>query len=177
MSSTSPTGIFVYGTLRSDIEQHLVSDYNKIFNKNCVSKHATLYNASMYFDGYYPFVVIDDAAKTIYGLFVIPNESIDDKIKEADKIEGNLYERCIINITISETNEIVNAYIYIKSKIHISDVIKLSSGNWLDYDKNTLVLEYLSTKYPEKDKSFLQKIIERSSGDIRLANSLIKWNC
>ena len=57
-SEAMPVGIFVYGTLRND--SGCTSRYSAAFNEGCVSVPATLPAAALFFDAYYPYVMLDE---------------------------------------------------------------------------------------------------------------------
>jgi gamma-glutamylcyclotransferase (GGCT)/AIG2-like uncharacterized protein YtfP len=60
-ASPAPVGIFVYGTLRHD--STAPTTYTKSFNEGCVSVPATLRDARLLFDGYYPYVVLEEVRR------------------------------------------------------------------------------------------------------------------
>jgi gamma-glutamylcyclotransferase (GGCT)/AIG2-like uncharacterized protein YtfP len=176
-----PTGIFVYGTLRSDCLE--LTEYNKKFNNGCITIPAMIHGAQLYYDGYYPYMIItNNKDNIVYGKFVIPIiTTIENKIKECDIIEneGTMYSRIIVDI-LTESSHIDNifnkeqAFTYIRTYINKFD-IKIEGGDWLYVNKKELLLQYLHNKYSNIEKHILIEIIDRSNSDCRLIDSLIKW--
>ena len=166
-----PNCIFVYGTLRKEFEKTI--PYSKYFNKNTTSKPAKLLNAKLYYDSIYPYVIIDNEITESYvdGLLVFP-EYMDDKLKEADKIEGNLYKRTISNILCD--NIIVNAFVYIRHNISAGDII-VSLTDWTTVNIKDLNIEYLIKNY-NLEYDIANNILEKTNNDMVLVKSLIKWN-
>lgn len=60
-------------------------------------------------------------------------EQFDEKIQDADRIEGDDYERKIVDVLVDNGTE--RAYVYIAKKSDLSDDWKIiPSGDWLQRD-------------------------------------------
>ena len=120
-----PIGIFVYGTLRSDVFPQ--SQYYNMYD--CYVLSAYLKGGKLYFDSVYPYIVLDDSDSIVKGQIIFPT-NLKKKIIETDKIEneGYMYKRVIVSIVIKETNEIINAYTYVRN--YNINSVEIKSGDW-----------------------------------------------
>ncbi|UJR09132.1 hypothetical protein I4U23_013379 [Adineta vaga] len=124
-----------YGTLRDDNDSY--APWAKDFTKN-ISHAVTGKLAEYRLYGHpkmnYPFAVHtgDPNDTIVVRLLSWPSkEEFAEKIIQADMIEGDEYERKIVEVSVKD-NGIKYAYVYV-SKLKISDKTwtKIPSGDWL----------------------------------------------
>ena len=136
-----PTGIFVYGTLRSDVFPR--SKYYNMYDCEAIS--AYLKGGKMYFDSLYPYIILDNSESIIIGQIIFP-KNLKNKIIETDRIEneGIMYKRVIVSVILNDTKETINAYTYIRNYDNKS--IEIESGDWALCNKEDLINKSLYSK-------------------------------
>lgn len=130
-------GFFVYGTLRPD--DNSGASWTESFNEGMDAEVAFLHGASLYVDGRYPAVNLEQTSCCVRGAFLKPKRSIDfsAKLKEADRIEGytnspdDLYDRVVLHVqTASGSSKL--AYVYHRTgKTDRSSCTRVLAGDWL----------------------------------------------
>jgi NAD-dependent deacetylase len=133
----APFGFFVYGTLRPDDDSG--ASWTQKFCEGMDAEAAFLDGASLYIDGAYPAVCLEQTKCCVRGMLLTPstigNSSthLASKLKEADKIEGypDLYERAVATIrTVS--GEVRRAYVYHRTgRTDRSACTCILDGDWM----------------------------------------------
>ncbi|CAE7249740.1 unnamed protein product, partial [Symbiodinium natans] len=86
----APAGFFVYGTLRPDDDSK--ASWTKSFNEGMEAQVAYLPGASLYIDGRYPAVCLEETSCSVRGMLLTPPPDkaglMASKLSEADQIEG-----------------------------------------------------------------------------------------
>lgn len=126
----APVGFFVYGTLRPDDDSG--ASWTQKFCEGMDAEAAFLDGASLYIDGTYPAVCLEQTKCSVRGVLLTPS-NLASKLKEADKIEGypDLYERAVATIrTVS--GEARRAYVYHRTgRTDRSACTCILDGDWM----------------------------------------------
>jgi len=99
------------------------------------SEAAFLPGASLYIDGSYPAVSLEETRCSVRGVLLTPMAGTDfsSKMTEGDRIEGypDLYERAAATVhTVS--GQAVRAYVYHRTgRTDRANCIRLADGDWL----------------------------------------------
>eukprot|EP00933_Yihiella_yeosuensis_P047504 TRINITY_DN4333_c1_g1_i1.p1 TRINITY_DN4333_c1_g1~~TRINITY_DN4333_c1_g1_i1.p1 ORF type:complete len:674 (+),score=146.36 TRINITY_DN4333_c1_g1_i1:43-2064(+) len=141
--ATGPAvGFFVYGTLRPDDDTG--ASWTKSFNQGLSGEVATLSGASMYIDGSYPAVCLEDTRCSVRGFLLTPEdgknaaEIMASKLAEADQIEGypTVYDRTVVTVKTG-SGESKQAYVYHKNgRIDRSQCVCIADGDWLSRSRS-----------------------------------------
>lgn len=131
-------GFFVYGTLRPDDDSD--ASWTKSFCEGLSSQVAFLPGASLYIDGSYPAVCLEQTQCSVRGVFLEPTAAtgIAAKLLDADRIEGypDLYHRAVVNVR-TEAGVDRLAYVYHKTgKLNRSKCERIPDGDWLSRKRN-----------------------------------------
>jgi len=131
-------GFFVYGTLRPDDDSD--ASWTKSFCEGLSSQVAFLPGASLYIDGSYPAVCLEQTQCSVRGFFLEPTVAtgIAAKLLDADRIEGypDLYHRAVVNVR-TEAGVDRLAYVYHKTgKLNRSKCERIPDGDWLSRKRN-----------------------------------------
>ena len=127
-------GFFVYGTLRPDDDSG--ASWTKAFNEGMEAEVAYLSGASLYEDGLYPAVCLEETSCSVKGMLLKPTKGpagLAAKLSEADKIEGypDLYSRTVATVQ-TEAGVSTPAYVYHRSgKFDRSSCKRIADGDWL----------------------------------------------
>jgi len=128
---------FVYGTLRPDDDSGAA--WTKTFCEGLNAESATLSGASMYIDGSYAAVSLEQTRCSVRGVLLsVPQSAaaaklFAEKLAEADSIEGypSLYDRTIVTVRIA-SGASRQAYIYHRTgRTNRSECVRVSDGDWL----------------------------------------------
>jgi NAD-dependent deacetylase len=133
--SEAPVGFFVYGTLRPDDDTG--ASWTKGFNEGMNAEVAFLDGASLYVDGSYPALCLEQTRCCVRGVLLTPplgkSSALVSKLKEADTIEGypDLYDRKIVHCRTA-TGDVRPAYVYHRTgRIDRSACKCLLDGDWM----------------------------------------------
>ena len=140
--------VFVYGTLR-----HGHGNYRGILAGNTEREaEATIDGAVMTTNGGFPYVYFDDEdGGTVYGeLMWLRASNIDDTMRRLDRLEGyradnpefSLYLRVKVTVTVSETGEQVEAWMYTPSggkNSRAANLPRVVTGDWNNQKKVNFV--------------------------------------
>lgn len=132
-SGVSTEGFFVYGTLRPDDDSG--ATWTKSFIEGMDSEVAFLPGASLYIDGSYPAVSLEQTHCSVRGVFLRPTSSsmLSSKLAEADRIEGfpDLYDRIALPVqTASDGTQ--KAYVYHRTgRTDRAKCTRVPDGDWL----------------------------------------------
>jgi gamma-glutamylcyclotransferase (GGCT)/AIG2-like uncharacterized protein YtfP len=130
-------GFFVYGTLRPDDDSGAA--WTKPFIEGMQAQAAFLSGASLYIDGCYPAVCLEETVCSVRGVFLSPSSTADfqSKLAEADRIEGypDLYDRIVVRVHTTEGVE-RQAYLYHRTgKFDRAQSQRIPDGDWLSRKK------------------------------------------
>lgn len=126
-------GFFVYGTLRPDDDSGAA--WTKAFIEEMDSQVAFLAGASLYIDGSYPAVSLEQTSCSVRGAFMWPKSRgmLSSKLAEADSIEGfpDLYDRVVLPVQTA-TGETRQAYVYHRTgRTDRAHCTRVPDGDWL----------------------------------------------
>jgi len=113
----APVGVFVYGTLRPDDDSG--ASWTQKFCEGMNAEPAFLEGASLYIDGCYPAVCLEQTKCSVRGVLLTPPSGevapaiLASKVKEADKIENypDMYGRTTVTVRTA-AGEARRAYVY-----------------------------------------------------------------
>jgi len=123
----------VYGTLRPDDDSGAA--WTKSFVEGMDSEVAFLAGASLYIDGSYPAVSLEETHCSVRGAFLQPRSSamLPSKLSEADRIEGfpDLYER-VVRPVRTANGVTRQAYVYHRTgRTDRATCTRVPDGDWL----------------------------------------------
>lgn len=134
----------------------------------------------MYFDSYYPYVVLNgvdggEEQGCVQGMLVFPTD-LGKKVREADKIEqeGVLYKRTVVMVCAEGSDEAVPAYVYVRDRCG-PVAIPVEGGDWVVADKVALAVASLQLDTASLDAETARRAVVKANGDLRLAKSFLKW--
>jgi gamma-glutamylcyclotransferase (GGCT)/AIG2-like uncharacterized protein YtfP len=126
-------GFFVYGTLRPDDDSG--ATWTKAFSEGMESEVAFLSGASLYIDGSYPAVSLEQSPYSVRGVFMKPvtGTALSAKLVEADRIENypDLYDRTVMAVHTSSGASRL-AYVYHRTgRTDRTQCTRIADGDWL----------------------------------------------
>lgn len=143
LRSDKAQGFFVYGTLRPDDDSG--ASWTKPFAKDLVAEAAWLPGASLYVDGQFPAVCLEQTRCCVFGMFLRPGSGadartlMDSKLEESDRIEGypDLYDRTIVTVQASSGNS-WRAHVYHRTgRTDREKCPCILDGNWMSRKRST----------------------------------------
>ncbi|CAJ1328801.1 unnamed protein product [Effrenium voratum] len=133
-SDSAVVGFFVYGTLRPDDDSNAA--WTKPFNEGMEAQEAFLPGASLYVDGPYPALCLEETSCSVRGALLTPSRSgalMAAKLAEADKIEGypDLYSRSVATVLGADGSP-HTAYVYHRTgRVDRAKSQRIADGDWL----------------------------------------------
>jgi NAD-dependent deacetylase len=132
----APVGFFVYGTLRPDDDSGAA--WTKKFQEGLEGEAALLPGASLYIDGSYPAVCLEDTRCSVRGVILTPTGNdaasiLASKLQEADQIEGypDLYHRTVVEVHTA-SGQLKKAYLYHKTgRTDRESCARVADGDWM----------------------------------------------
>jgi len=133
-------GFFVYGTLRPDDDSGAA--WTKAFCEGLDSEPALLPGASLYVDGRYPAVCLEQTRCSVRGVLLTPSSKdkanvLGLKLKEADRIEGypDLYQRTVALVETA-SGQLKYAYVYHRTgRTDRKASERIADGDWMSRKK------------------------------------------
>mmetsp|Transcript_125275 Transcript_125275/g.267418 ORF Transcript_125275/g.267418 Transcript_125275/m.267418 type:complete len:657 (-) Transcript_125275:116-2086(-) len=134
-------GFFVYGTLRPDDDSG--AGWTEGFCKGLRVESAILQGASLYIEGHYPALCLEQTRCRVRGVFLSPEQEANpeggccsdvlaSKLAQADGIEGypDNYHRTVVEVQVEGATR--HAYVYHRTgRTNRKEHLRIADGDWL----------------------------------------------